>query len=230
MRHHLGRGSEDSHAAPPGTSSSSEDSRARLTNRPISLLFSLMRKGEVTRTRMVEAAADAFEREGYSGAALTAILEASDAPRGSLYFHFPGGKEELAVAAIDASATRLALDMAAALRAAKTAASGLARVIDLLADRLEASGFEKGCPITSIVSSSASAPAPVRAAVADAMGVLEASLSAFLARHGVDEREAAQKATVTLAAIEGALLLARIRRSREPLSRVSKSIGSILGG
>jgi len=178
---------------------------------------------------MIEAAADAFERGGFSGAGLSAILDASDAPRGSLYFHFPGGKEELAIAAIEASAARLTLDFAEALRTSKSAPSGMSRVIDLLGDRLEASGYEKGCPITSIVASSSDAPALVRSAVADAMGVLEASLAAFLARHGHDERASAKTATVALAAIEGALLLARIRRSREPLTRVAKAMPAILG-
>lgn len=178
---------------------------------------------------MIDAAADAFEREGFSGAGLAAILEASDAPRGSLYFHFPGGKEELAVAAIDASATRLALDLSSLLRSAKSASSGIARVIDLLADRLEAASFEKGCPITSIVAASSGAPEPVRSAVQDALSVLEASLAAFLVRHGRDPRDAARVATVTLAAIEGALLLARIQKSREPLSRVARAMPSILG-
>ena len=87
-----------------------------------------MRKGEATRARMIEAAADAFERDGFAGAGLNAILEASDAPRGSLYFHFPGGKEELAIAAVDAAATRLALDLTSALRGAKSASAGIGRV------------------------------------------------------------------------------------------------------
>lgn len=178
---------------------------------------------------MIEAAADAFEREGFSGAGLAAILEASDAPRGSLYFHFPGGKEELAIAAVDASATRLALDLTSVLRSSKSASAGLVRVVELLADRLEAASFEKGCPITSVVAASSGAPEPVRSAVIDAISVLEANLAAFLVRNGHAERDAAGLATVTLSAIEGALLLARIRRSREPLTRVARAIPSILG-
>lgn len=188
-----------------------------------------MRKGEATRFRMIEAAADAFEREGFSGAGLAAILDASDAPRGSLYFHFPGGKEELAIAAIDASAARLAVDVESVLRSAKSASGGVARVVELLADRLEAAGFEKGCPITSIVASSSAAPDGVRQAVADAMTVLETRLGAFLVAHGKRPNDAARAATVVLAAIEGALLLARIHRSRDPLARVAKALPTLVG-
>ena len=187
-----------------------------------------MKKGEATRNRMIEAAADAFERHGYSGAGLADILEASEAPKGSLYFHFPGGKEALAMAAVEAASTRLALDLEAELRTAKTAESGLGRVVRLLGQRLEVSEFQKGCPITSIVVSSSGAPPEVHAAVADAMTALEARLATFLESHGKRGNEAARIATVVLAAIEGALLLARVRRSLDPLRRVEKALPALL--
>jgi TetR/AcrR family transcriptional repressor of lmrAB and yxaGH operons len=177
---------------------------------------------------MIEAAADAFERDGFSGAGLAAILEASAAPRGSLYFHFPGGKEELARAAVGAAATQLGTELEAVLRGARSGETGIARVVKFLGDRLEDSGFEKGCPITSIVASSSGAPNDVRECVADAMTGLERRLALFLEAHGHTERDAARKATVVLAAIEGALLLARVKHSREPLTRVEKALPALL--
>ena len=187
-----------------------------------------MKKGEATRYRMIEAAADAFERAGFSGAGLAEILEASSAPRGSLYFHFPGGKEELARAAVEAASTKLAVELEAALRSARSSKAGLARVVRLLGDRLEASGYEKGCPITSIVASSSGAPNEVRETVAEAMTGLEKQLALFLMAHGQNERDAERKATIVLAAIEGALLLARVKHSREPLTRIEKALPILL--
>src|SRR4051794_37389589 len=64
-------------------------------------------KGERTRSQIIAAASAAFERDGFGGAGLSAILGASGAPRGSLYFHFPRGKEELAVAAIESALEQL---------------------------------------------------------------------------------------------------------------------------
>lgn len=188
-----------------------------------------MRKGEATRAKMIEAAAALFEREGYSGAGLNAILEESAAPRGSLYFHFPGGKEELAIAAIEASASKLADDVAGALRGARRPSTAVVRVVELLAQRLEASGYEKGCPIASVVASSSAAPEAVRAAASDALASLEASLAAYLVEQGASPREAERRAALVLAAIEGALVLGRIHRSTAPLARVAKSVPSLLG-
>lgn len=187
-----------------------------------------MKKGDATRARMIDAASEAFEREGFSGAGLAGILEASGAPRGSLYFHFPGGKEELAVASIEASSTRLALELASVLVDARSPEAGLAAVVRHLADRLEESGFEKGCPISSIVASSSAAPTVVREGVADALVNLEARLADYLIAHGRTQADARARATVVLAAIEGALLLARVRRSRAPLARIEAAIPSLL--
>ena len=57
-----------------------------------------MSKGDATRERMVESATRLFMAQGYAATGLKQIIEEGEAPRGSLYFHFPGGKEELAVA------------------------------------------------------------------------------------------------------------------------------------
>jgi TetR/AcrR family transcriptional repressor of lmrAB and yxaGH operons len=188
-----------------------------------------MRKGEATRAKMIEAAATLFEREGYSGAGLNAILEASDAPRGSLYFHFPGGKEELAVAAIEAAAARLTADITVALAGARKPVPALTRVVDLLAARSEGANCENGCPIASVVASSSGAPEAVRLAASRALAGLESALAAYLVAQGLAAREAAQRAGLFLCAVEGALVLARVHRSSAPLTRLAKSLPTLLG-
>jgi TetR/AcrR family transcriptional repressor of lmrAB and yxaGH operons len=183
-----------------------------------------MRKGDVTRTKMIAAAANLFEREGYSGAGLNGILDASDAPRGSLYFHFPGGKEELAIAAINAASEKLDADVEAVLKSARKPASGLARVVELLAERLAQSGYEKSCPIASVVSTSSAAPEGVRDAASTALLSLEARLAGYLVLHGMPQKGAEHRAGIVLAAIEGALVLGRIHRSTAPLLRLAKAM------
>jgi len=185
-------------------------------------------KGEQTRSRIVAAASEAFERDGFGGAGLSSILDASGAPRGSLYFHFPGGKEQLAVAAIEAALAELLPVIKEMLRGARTASHGVIRMLRLLSDRLEASGFEIGCPLCSIVSSSASAPESVRRAAAKAVGTIEHSLAAHFIDHGRSGRDAKRLATVVLSTIEGAILLARVQRRRDPLDRVAKALPQLL--
>ena len=65
-----------------------------------------MRKGEQSRSRLLNATAQLLQRQGYHATGLSEIVEKSAAPRGSLYFYFPGGQEELACAALRQSGTR----------------------------------------------------------------------------------------------------------------------------
>ena len=99
--------------------------------------------------RMIASAQELFQRQGYHGTGLKQILEDSGAPRGSLYFHFPGGKEELAIAAIAAASGPLQ-ERFQGLAEAESPAQVLSIVADTLAWELEESGFEKGCPVATV--------------------------------------------------------------------------------
>ena len=52
-----------------------------------------------SRETLVRTASRLFRQKGYSGVGLTEILKEAGLPKGSLYYHFPGGKAELADAA-----------------------------------------------------------------------------------------------------------------------------------
>src|SRR5579862_4730019 len=64
-------------------------------------------RGDSVREAFVRTTAELLQRQGYAASGLNEIVARSGAPRGSLYFHFPGGKEELAVAAIDSAGAQL---------------------------------------------------------------------------------------------------------------------------
>src|SRR5258708_13218143 len=53
-----------------------------------------------SRSRMIHAASELFRQRGYHATTVSDVVRESGAPRGSTYFHFPGGKQELARAAI----------------------------------------------------------------------------------------------------------------------------------
>ena len=99
-------------------------------------------KGERTRDRMLATTAELLRCQGYHATGLLQILEQSRTPRGSLYFHFPGGKDELAVAALRQAAASWRAVLSAVLSAAPGDLAGdLARVCELLAAELESSGY-----------------------------------------------------------------------------------------
>ena len=91
-----------------------------------------------------------LRRQGYAATGLNEIVSRSGAPEGSLYFHFPGGKEELAASAMERTGEELRGAIAAVIAAMPSASASLSALIDALGAGLEASGYRDGCPIATI--------------------------------------------------------------------------------
>jgi len=187
------------------------------------------RRGTASREAFIQTTSQLLRRQGYAATGVNEIVAQSGAPRGSLYFHFPGGKEELAVAAISRAGEELTGAIEAILASGETLGSSLGRLIDALAAGLAASGYADGCPIATVTLEAASSSAAVRTAAADAFDAWLAALAARLVHAGLDRQAAARRATLVLAAIEGALILARARRTLEPLHAVREELLALPG-
>ena len=185
-------------------------------------------KGERTRARLTAATATLLQRQGYHATGLAEIVAASGAPRGSLYFYFPGGKEALACAALAASGADWRLRIDAILDGAPDLGAAVTRVCNALAAVLEASGFEHGCPLATVALEAASTSDAVRATVAAHYAGWIDSLGARLATLGIDAEVARRLARVSLATIEGALILAKVARSRQPLIEAGETLRSMI--
>lgn len=175
-------------------------------------------KGERTRKKLVDATGDLLRRQGFHATGLSDIVEESGAPRGSLYFYFPGGKDELARAALDAAGAEWRLRIATAVASATDLDGAIAAIIALLADDLEASKFQHGCPVAAVALETTSES--VREAIVAHYADWEHAIVIYLVSHGIAAKAARQFALVALSAIEGALLLARVRKTRAPLVAV----------
>jgi TetR/AcrR family transcriptional regulator, lmrAB and yxaGH operons repressor len=170
---------------------------------------------------MVRTAAALFRAQGYHATGLNQVLSEGGAPKGSLYFHFPGGKEQLAVEAVALAGNDLRDSLTAVLAAEPDPVKALTQALELLGRQLLASDFRSGCPIATVALDVASDSEPIRVACEE----VYTSWQSVIAAHLGDEN----LATVALAAIEGALLLARTRRSLEPLHAVGARLGALLG-
>jgi TetR/AcrR family transcriptional repressor of lmrAB and yxaGH operons len=178
------------------------------------------RVAEDVKTRMIRETARALAREGLQRASFSRILEASGAPRGSLYHHFPGGKDELVRKAV-ALAGEHALAGLARLEG-KPAREVAAGFIDLWRQILVASDFGAGCAALAVT---VAAEAPEQTAAAGAVfAAWRARLGEALARGGVAAEAAPGLAAAMLAACEGAVALARAERSLGPFELVAAEL------
>ena len=103
-----------------------------------------------TRTRLITAMADALQRRGLHGVGLNEILRDAQAPKGVLYHHFPGGKTELAVAAIQAIVARIVASLDQVLATTTDPATAFERWVQGAQRHLAASSFERGCPLATV--------------------------------------------------------------------------------
>lgn len=180
----------------------------------------MARRGK-TKKQMIETAAELFRRHGYHGTGLNQILAESDAPRGSLYFHFPGGKQELAVSAVDASGRSIGLGIEHLLESTDDVGDAIARVVEFVAADLRTSDWERGCPVGTVAMDATLTSEPVRAICSEILGEWVGFVEHRLVATGWNAKEAREQALLAVSAIEGALLLARAQRSTEPLDAVA---------
>ena len=181
-----------------------------------------------TRRRMVTATLRLLRRRGLHGTGLQDVLDESGAPRGSLYFHFPGGKEQLVGAAVDLGGERGEEWMRRCLEAAPTAAGAFAAMLEEYAVLLETSAFAGGCPIAAVALDLDGGPGPLQAACARALDRWAALLAERLREEGVDAAAAGGRALAAISAFEGALLVGRARRDASAVRAVASRATALL--
>jgi TetR/AcrR family transcriptional repressor of lmrAB and yxaGH operons len=177
-----------------------------------------------SRDAFVKTTARLLRRQGYAATGLNEIVAASGAPRGSLYHHFPGGKEQLAIAAMRGAGAQLADGIDAVLASSENLGVALGRLVDGLAAGLEASGFADGCPVATVALEAAGTSEPIRDAAREAFDSWLRALRKRLMYAGYGEQDARRRAMLLLAAIEGALILARAQRDVAPLASVREEL------
>ena len=161
------------------------------------------------RERMADAAALLLAKDGYQATSFTEVIQASGAPRGSIYHHFPGGKDELIAAALDRQGARVI----GGLDRLEGSAPGdvVTRFAGWWRLALEKSDFAVGCSLVAVTASAG--PGELRVEAGELFGRWIARLAALLEGAGADAAAAASFAAELLAAIEGAVVIARAQGS-----------------
>lgn len=181
-----------------------------------------------TRARILETTGLLLRQRGYHGTSLNDILSASGAPRGSLYFHFPGGKDQLVVEVTRDSVADVTTRLREALAAERDPAVAVHHIYQSVARMLEDNQFSLGCPIAPVVLDS---PTDVpdladlcRSAFEQWIGLLR---EAFV-RAGIPERRAHALALLVESSLEGLMVIARATRDRAPLQAVADEVAALI--
>ncbi|WP_019634537.1 TetR/AcrR family transcriptional regulator [Actinomadura atramentaria] len=184
-------------------------------------------RGE-TRQRILDAARTLFHRQGYHATGVNQILAEAAAPKGVLYFHFPGGKEQLAAETVLRSGEELGRALDAVLAQSDDLAAAARGIADLLGAALEGTQFREGCPIASVALDVAAESDQVRAACAQGYQQWIDLIAERLRQRGVPAGTTQELAVFVLSSIEGALLLARVQHDTAPLRNIAARLTDVI--
>jgi TetR/AcrR family transcriptional regulator, lmrAB and yxaGH operons repressor len=182
-----------------------------------------------TREHMIETTAALIHRRGFYGTSLNEILLESGAPRGSLYYHFPGGKEELVLEATRQGVATVTQLLKEVLTGSPDPAEGVRAFVEAAAHMLHDSGFVFGCPVAPIVLDSPESSA-LAEVCQEALEEWRRVLFDGLSSGGIQGGRAESLATMIVCGLEGGLILARARRDTAPLDAVAEELASMVQG
>jgi TetR/AcrR family transcriptional repressor of lmrAB and yxaGH operons len=148
-----------------------------------------MPRPDRSRTALVDTAAVLFRRQGYAATGVNQILETADVKAGSLYHHFPNGKQELAAAVVDSVGAGIERQLRRFLDGGLPVADIVDGWIGLLASGLSTDQRD-GCPVEPIATESVNASPLVRDASARAFGGWSLAVTDRLLADGWPEQQA----------------------------------------
>ncbi len=176
-----------------------------------------------TRDRLIAAMSDLLQRRGFHGVGLSDVLAQARAPKGVLYHHFPGGKMDLAVAAIQATVAYVTTTLDQLQAAYTDPVQAIHAWLDHARKQLEQSAFERGCPLATVALESTADDHILRQALAQGFAEMRERLARLLSQAGgVAPARAAQLSTLMVAAYEGALIQSRVAGDGQPVKDVAE--------
>jgi len=169
-----------------------------------------------------------LRRQGLSSTGINRIIRESRSPRGSIYFHFPGGKEELTIEALRSAQRTVAERMQTAMGSGRSVATALQSVVRDYVEDLRRSAYEFGCPVANVALDVSAESPRIRAVCAEIFADWQSRIRQALERDGHPREDADALAEFILSSLEGALMLCRAQKSTRPLLRVAGAIQKIL--
>jgi TetR/AcrR family transcriptional repressor of lmrAB and yxaGH operons len=154
-------------------------------------------------------------------------MAVADAPKGSMYFHFPGGKEELAAAAVDRFAGRITARMTDLL-ARNNVADAIDAFFDAYIEHFDRTDYRDGCVVATVALDEAGTHELLATAASTALRTWVDLVADALESEGRSPEEAHNVATLVIAALEGAIVMAKGQRSTEPFAAARNSLRTLL--
>jgi AcrR family transcriptional regulator len=175
-----------------------------------------------TRTNMLISAADVMRERGAAGVTIDEVLTRSGAPRGSVYYHFPEGRHQILTEALRYAGDAITAEIDNA--ADRGAMALLRQFVEFWERMLADSDFNAGCPVVAAAIGCASDELRLTAEAGQIFARWRTALTRAFVADGFGEPDADSLAVMSIAALEGAVVLCRSTRSTDPLRKVDDQL------
>ncbi|GEM45085.1 TetR/AcrR family transcriptional regulator [Deinococcus cellulosilyticus] len=173
--------------------------------------------------KLMDTTALLLQQQGYAATGLDQILQTSQAPKGSLYYYFPEGKEQLAADALHQVGQRYSLLIAQTLQE-HGLIGGFRAILTHFEHLLVSSNYTQGCPIASVAATLQPEQTTLQEACHQVFQNWQEGIAGALRAHGLPEH----LSPLLLSSLEGALMLCRVHKSLEPLHTTSGALIALL--
>lgn len=179
-----------------------------------------------TDERIVVAMAELLRRQGYAATGIKQVVETADAPIGSIYHHFGGGKRDVAAAALRQSGAAYGELIGLLLAPYDDPAEGIEAAFVAAADTIEQGGWLNMCPVGTVAGEVADAEPALREVADEVMSAWIDAGTALFAARGLTDADARSLMYAVVSALEGAFIVARTQRSTDPILAAGRAMGS----
>lgn len=183
------------------------------------------------REKILKTASELMEKQGYHGTGLNEIIQKSGAPKGSLYYYFPDGKEQLASEAILEAGRIVSERFRERTAAEHNAAQAIRDFLYMVAQRMEETNFYTGSTMTMIAMETVAKSKRINQACQQGYTMLIEAFKDKLLSGGIDNTTSAgDMAEMIIAAVEGGIILSRTYQDANHLRRIADHIFQMLRG
>ncbi|RPK10750.1 TetR/AcrR family transcriptional regulator [Priestia endophytica] len=184
-------------------------------------------KGEA-RERIIQTAAYLFQLQGYHATGLNQIIKESGSPRGSVYYHFPNGKEELAIEAVKYTGKYIEEQLKESMAKSLDPVEAIQHFISVTANQFNDPEHIEGIPVGLLASETALISEPLRCTCVEVFKNWADIFTGKLMQYGYEKEEAEELGMTINSMIEGGIMFSLAHKDKEPLLRISNQIPYIL--
>ena len=181
-----------------------------------------------TRDQIIQTTSELLENQGFHATGMNEIVKESGAPKGSIYYYFPDGKEGITAEALLFSGRMVSDRINIHLAKFDDPADSIRSFIETIAHYVEESGFKSGGPLTIVSSETATTNEKLNQVCREAYGMVRMAFQDRLIAAGFTEDKAENLAWVIVSAIEGGVILSRTYHTGEPLRKVARELAALV--